>query len=183
MAQDAIHLLFDVEGGESLSGATGKEIVDQLSSIVTQINSGSSKIPKIQLEVGIKDGALDAIKKELDAISKGTDVGKMTTAFSSMESTFNKISDNTGILKKELTGLKSAIESITKSLPQSGSALAKMGESGSQGIESLVERLQNVKEIIEQISAKDFSVTNVFSMNSKGNKANEIKDLLSREGF
>lgn len=72
MAEEVIGLLFGVEGGGSIDGASGKQIVKDLTDIVKAINSGNSDVPKIKFHFDTTEAtqAVDDLKKKLKDIEK-----------------------------------------------------------------------------------------------------------------
>ena len=76
MAEEAIGLLFGVEGGGSIDGRSGKLIVEDLTKIVKQINSGKSTVPKITLQFNVSEAkkAISEIKKQLDELKKASKI-------------------------------------------------------------------------------------------------------------
>lgn len=98
-----ISLLFDVEGGGSISSGSGKLINDQLSSIVRQINS-------TPFEVTFKadEKSIAAIKSQLQDIFKTTgSVGNAPVAIPTL-------SLDTSNIKKELSEIKQEFDSLTR---------------------------------------------------------------------
>lgn len=71
MAEEVIGLLFGVEGGENIDGASGKRIVQELTKLVKAINSKESQIPKIELhfDTAKADDELKSLKKQLQEIA------------------------------------------------------------------------------------------------------------------
>lgn len=71
MAEEVIGLLFGVEGGGAIDGASGKQIVDDLTSIVNTINKGNT-VPKIKFHFDTTEAskAVDDLKKKLKDIEK-----------------------------------------------------------------------------------------------------------------
>lgn len=65
----AIGLLFEVAGGGSISGETGKKINDQLRSIVKAINDADTLKLQFQLDDSKFNADLERIKKELQSLS------------------------------------------------------------------------------------------------------------------
>lgn len=72
MAEEVIGLLFGVEGGGSIDGASGKQIVNDLTSIVKTINDGKSSVPKIKFHFDTTEAtqAVNDLKKKLKDIEK-----------------------------------------------------------------------------------------------------------------
>lgn len=72
MAEEVIGLLFGVEGGGSIDGASGKQIVNDLTSIVKAINDGKSSVPKIKFHFDTTEAtqAVNDLKKKLKDIEK-----------------------------------------------------------------------------------------------------------------
>lgn len=99
MAQDAIHLLFDVEGGDDLSSGSGAEILRQLTSIVDQINH-ERRLPKIQLEFDAGD-AVEELRKQLDGLSgDASGVRSLGETFKSMDVWLGDIAADTMVLRE-----------------------------------------------------------------------------------
>jgi TP901 family phage tail tape measure protein len=99
MAQDAIHLLFDVEGGDDLSSGSGAEILRQLTSIVDQINH-ERRLPKIQLEFDAGN-AVEELRKQLDGLSgDASGVRSLGETFKSMDVWLGDIAADTMVLRE-----------------------------------------------------------------------------------
>ena len=71
MAEEVIGLLFGVEG-VGVNGASGQEIVNGLTQIVNEINSGKSTVPKIEFQFDLTEvsDAVDDLKKQLKEVQK-----------------------------------------------------------------------------------------------------------------
>ena len=71
MAEEVIGLLFGVEG-VGVNGASGQEIVNGLTQIVNEINSGKSTVPKIKFHFDTTEAtnAVDDLKAKLKDIEK-----------------------------------------------------------------------------------------------------------------
>lgn len=71
MAEEVIGLLFGVDGGGSIDGRSGQQIVKDLTKIVNQINSGKSTVPKVQLKFDTSHAkkALQELKTQLQEIA------------------------------------------------------------------------------------------------------------------
>ena len=70
MAEEVIGLLFGVDGGGSIDGRSGQQIVKDLTKIVNQINSGKSTVPKVQLKFDTSHAkkAISELKTQLQEI-------------------------------------------------------------------------------------------------------------------
>ena len=71
MAEEVIGLLFGVDGGGSIDGRSGQQIVSDLTKIVNQINSGKSTVPKVQLKFDTSHAktALQELRSQLQEIA------------------------------------------------------------------------------------------------------------------
>ena len=71
MAEEVIGLLFGVDGGGSIDGRSGQQIVKDLTKIVNQINSGKSTVPKVQLKFDTSHAkkAISELKTQLQEIA------------------------------------------------------------------------------------------------------------------
>lgn len=74
-----ISLLFDVEGGGALNGASGKEIKAQLDSIVSQINATPLKI-KFQADETSLNHIKDTVRKITDSLGTTQPRGRTNTS-------------------------------------------------------------------------------------------------------
>lgn len=72
MAKEAIHLLFDVEGGDGIDAGSGKLIVTQLTEIIKKINDGKNVIPKVKIDFDMTEteNKLKDIKKQIKDVAK-----------------------------------------------------------------------------------------------------------------
>lgn len=73
MAKDMLKVLFGVEGGSAIDTGSGKQIVDDLTKIVNNINS-QNKIPKIKFDFDFSavDAKLADVKKTLESINSAS---------------------------------------------------------------------------------------------------------------
>lgn len=76
MAKEMLKVLFGVEGGSALDTGSGKQIVDDLTQIVNNINN-QNKIPKIKFDFDFSavDSKLDNIKKKIGELGNGSGSG------------------------------------------------------------------------------------------------------------
>lgn len=79
MAEEVIGLLFGVDGGGSIDGRSGQQIVSDLTKIVNKINSGKSTVPKVQLKFDTSNvkTALQELKAQLREIA---DMGSISVS-------------------------------------------------------------------------------------------------------
>lgn len=72
MAEEVIGLLFGVKGGGDIDGASGKQIVSDLTDIVNAINADKSRIPAIKFNFDTTEAskAVDDLKNKLKDIEK-----------------------------------------------------------------------------------------------------------------
>lgn len=177
-----ISLLFGVEGGGSISSGSGKLIASQLSSIVNQINSNP-------LEIKFKADAesLSALSKQLSDISKSVkEAGVIDLGVTGMGETaksIDKLGASLDSISTDLKAVREVIASIGASLPQSGSAMEKMLRSGSVGVEDLVSKLTELRDIINQINSKDFNITNTFSYTKQAQTGADELELYREKAY
>lgn len=154
---DIIGLLFGVDGGGKLNGASGKIIAGQLTELVNEINSERNR-PKIKFGFDTGD-AVKALKAELDEVFGSADgFNHITKVFGSINTLMAKIAKNTG-------GLKSAMKSIVDALPKDGSS----------GIDDILNQLNEMRRLVDEISKKDVNITNVFNKGGVKNSAEELR--------
>ena len=172
-----ISLLFDVAGGGSISGESGREINNQLSAIVSAINA---KPFEIKFKADTK--SISEMAAQIQKISKtleGTNsIHIDASGISGLTSTVQKVADTlSGSMSKSLNNVDKSLDSVSAdlklvrdlidtighSLPQSGSAMEKMLQSGSAGVDNLVDSLRELRDILSQINGKEFNVSNVFN--------------------
>lgn len=93
MAEEVIGLLFGVDGGGSIDGRSGQQIVKDLTKIVNQINSGKSTVPKVQLKFDTSHAkkAISELKSQLQEIANmgNISVSGMSTHSGNKGSTAN----------------------------------------------------------------------------------------------
>ena len=72
MAEEVIGLLFGVKGGGDIDGASGKQIVSDLTDIVNAINADKSRVPAIKFNFDTTEAskAVDDLKNKLKDIEK-----------------------------------------------------------------------------------------------------------------
>ena len=166
MAKDAIHLLFDVEGGEKLTEGSGAEILRQLSSIVDQINRGNH-LPKIKIQFDA-DKAVEELRKQLEDLSShGT--GGM---FDGIGAQLDRIAGNTEPLKnlenyvislmRAIGATTSKLNEIFESMPDGMDDSISGIQKVTDGVRSLVDQIQELSTIVEDIKLKPSSVINNF---------------------
>lgn len=97
MAEEVIGLLFGVDGGGSIDGRSGQQIVKDLTKIVNQINSGKSTVPKVQLKFDTSHAkkAISELKTQLQEIANmgNISVSGMSTRSGNKGSTANTQQD------------------------------------------------------------------------------------------
>ena len=97
MAEEVIGLLFGVDGGGSIDGRSGQQIVKDLTKIVNQINSGKSTVPKVQLKFDTSHAkkAISELKIQLQEIANmgNISVSGMSTRSGNKGSTANTQQD------------------------------------------------------------------------------------------
>ena len=97
MAEEVIGLLFGVDGGGSIDGRSGQQIVKDLTKIVNQINSGKSTVPKVQLKFDTSHAkkAISELKTQLQEIANmgNISVSGMSTRSGNKGSTANAQQD------------------------------------------------------------------------------------------
>lgn len=186
-----ISLLFDVAGGGSLSGESGKIISDQLNAIVNEINNNPLKI-KFQAD----PESLASLKSQLENIASTFEKARAIELPSvDISAISQSVRDISSILHGDLAGtlsginaqlynvtsgifsIREAILSIISALPQSGSAFEKMSKEGSVGIDELLNKLTTLQELVDEINSKNFTVTNVFEYKRSNNASTEEIEL------
>lgn len=183
-----ISLLFEVAGGGSISGESGKRIKGQLEEIVRNIGP-------IGVKFEVDETSVTDIRKKLTDLSKlaesvgtiklnSTDVANMTKSISDLTSAlssgsftevFRSMDSWLGNIAVDLLQLKDAVIDITKSLPQSGSAIERMAQEGSVGIDNLIVKLEELYDIVRNINSKEFTVTNTFDYKDANSAGAELK--------
>ena len=180
--QNAIDLLFQVEGQGSLTGKTGNLIVTQLKDIVKQINDGASSVPKIELDVGLKAGVADAIKKELDAINKHSALGKASSVLSSVDDKLTHIMTGLANMAVQLKRAAGSLDDIWGAMPDgSGDALKSIGNV-TESVKKLVDEIGELSGIVSEISKKPTSViTNIVGGTTQDAKELELIQAKAHE--
>lgn len=185
-----ISLLFGVAGGGTLAGASGKLIQEQLTSILNEINKNPLGVSFQVDEKSMKSlqEAVSEVTKSLEAVSKislntadlktsSNMMGRITEAVNGVN---RALGDTNGMLSgisEDMKPILIALREIAAALPKSGSALARMADSGSAGIDNLAEQLERVLGLITQINQKDFNIQNVFEYKKSGKTSTEELEL------
>lgn len=120
MAEEVIGLLFGVEGGGSIDGKSGKQIVKDLTKIVKQINGGKSTVPKVKLKFDVSEAkkAVADLKKELKNLEK---MGKIKVTHTKSKSGSGK----GGTRSDEVKAAAANYRKLTASVKEYHSALAE----------------------------------------------------------
>lgn len=170
-----ISLLFDVAGGTSIDKGSGKLIKEQLAGIIRNINESPLQI-KVQAdetslqafgariqEITSSIGSVKAIDlNSAELVSGMRSVAQIATAIGGATETWQRMDVTLDSISEDLTALQNLLTDITKALPRTGSALERMAAADSSGLDDLIRKLEELRELIVQINDKNFSVTNVF---------------------
>lgn len=148
-----IHLLFDVEGGDKLSGASGHEIEKQLTAIVNEINKTPFKIKFEADETSLK-AIKDAFADLHESIGKNGVIKFDTPNLSDISKTLSGISENfkhvlTGIGNQNLQ-LKKIFEAIPAGSDDSVRSLQKVAGM----IAELTDTITNLGAAVDEINQK-----------------------------
>lgn len=173
MAEEVIGLLFGVDGGGSIDGRSGQQIVKDLTKIVNQINSGKSTVPKVQLKFDISHAkkAISELKSQLQEIANmgNISVSGMSTHSGNKGSTAN--------VKQDAANYRN----LTATVKQYYAALAEVEKiqmkttsvSSSGGVWSTTDaqydaRIQKINQLKTQFDSLGVSVNaaGVVEMNS-----------------
>lgn len=170
-----ISLLFDVAGGTSIDKGSGKLIKEQLAAIIDNINASPLQI-KVQADetslqafgariqkITDSIGSVKAINLDsAELVSGMRSVAQIAAAIGDVTATWQNMDTILGSIYKDLAVLQSLLTDITRALPRTGSALERMATADSSGLDDLIRKLEELRELIVQINDKNFSVTNVF---------------------
>lgn len=177
-----ISLLFDVAGGGSISGESGSLISSQLTSIINTIN----RTP-LGIKVKVDDASLAAFRAQIQSVTKSvgsvgtlsfksSDIANMTQSVSRMvdgmgsfSDTFRSMDSWLGNISADLLAIRDSLDAIIHTLPHGEDALASMAQSGSAGMNDMVQKLSELKALLESINNKNFNISNVFEF-KKGSK-------------
>lgn len=185
-----ISLLFDVAGGTSIDKGSGKLIKEQLAGIIDNINASPLQI-KVQAdetslqafgariqEITSSIGSVKAINLDsAELVSGMRSVAQIATTIGDATETWRNMDTTLGSISEDLAVLQNLLTDITRALPRAGSALERMATADSSGLDDLIRKLEELRELIVQINDKNFSVTNVFEYKKGSNGGTEELEL------
>lgn len=166
MAQDAIHLLFDVEGGDDLSSGSGAEILRQLTSIVDQINH-ERRLPKIQLEFDAGN-AVEELRKQLDGLSgDASGVRSLGETFKSMDVWLGDIAADTMVLREGFEKLNAELLEFING--------AKTGAGDLSILTNISTSLEKISSNTQSLEGVDNALTHLLI--AAGKSAKTLNDI------
>ena len=186
MAEEVIGLLFGVEGGNNINGASGKLIVNDLTAIINTINSGKSEVPKVKLHFDTTEAskAVKSLKKKLKDIEKIASIRVTYYDGDKRKKSVGAEKDDTDTVeeqKRKYKELSAAIKQWTKD----ASAAAKLsaeysGVSRSEADGSLAGSVDGYEEKIDSINR---TVSAISKLKFAFATASDVKaGLAEREG-
>ena len=163
MAEEVIGLLFGVDGGGSIDGRSGQQIVKDLTKIVNQINSGKSTVPKVQLKFDTSHAkkAISELKSQLQEIANmgNISVSGMSTHSGNKGSTANVKQDaeNYRNLTATVKQYYAALAEVEK-IQMKSTAVSSSGGAWSTTDAQYDARIQKVNQLKAQFDRLGVSV-------------------------
>ena len=109
MANENLSIIFEVDGGESLDGKSGKVIAKQLKNIARNISSSGDQRPKIVFDVDIEK-TNKKIESQLKRIAKNISLGNVKFDFDDNKSISKKVKDDLKKAKDEIRSFANTAE-------------------------------------------------------------------------
>lgn len=111
---------------------------------------------------------------------------ELLTAMSGLEDATKNVADKNvdGLadslqkILKVLQEIKAAFEPLNKALTTEGTAFSKMAKEGSASLDTLVNKLQELSNMVDTLNKKEFNVTNLITQ--KGNVSESVSILKSQ---
>lgn len=160
-----ISLLFEVAGGGSLSGESGKRINDQLTAIINEINRDPFKIKILADEKSLND-----LVKRVEEIKKSIGDGGLikidSAELSGITKTLNQISDSLirimGAIGKNSVSIgkfEGQLQDIFEAIPAESNVSAKAIDKITDSFSDLIDKIGDLGATVEQINNKRFGTT------------------------
>ena len=168
MAEEVIGLLFGVEGGGSIDGKSGKQIVKDLTKIVNQINGGKSTVPKVKLKFDVSEAkkAVAGLKKELKNLEK---MGKIKVTHTQSKSGSGKGSTQSDDVKAAAANYRKLTASVkeyhsalaeAERIKMKSSAVSESGGTWATTDDQYKQRIDHLNTLKEQYDALNVAIGN-----------------------
>lgn len=160
-----ISLLFDVAGGGSLSGESGKRIQEQLTAIVDKINSDPLKIKIVADDKSIEDlrKKIDELKKAVgsDGIIKieSSDLNGMAKTLNQISTALQHMMIAVGKNGAQLGKFSDQLQNIFEAIPENSNLTTKQINSITDSFAELVDKVEELNTTVDQINGKNFGAT------------------------
>ena len=168
MAEEVIGLLFGVEGGGSIDGKSGKQIVKDLTKIVNQINGGKSTVPKVKLKFDVSEAkkAVADLKKELKNLEK---MGKIKVTHTQSKSGSGKGGTQSDDVKAAAANYRKLTASVkeyhsalaeAERIKMKSSAVSESGGTWATTDDQYKQRIDHLNTLKEQYEALNVTIGN-----------------------
>lgn len=168
MAEEVIGLLFGVEGGGSIDGKSGKQIVKDLTKIVNQINGGKSTVPKVRLKFDVSEAkkAVADLKKELKNLEK---MGKIKVTHTQSKSGSGKGGTQSDDVKAAAANYRKLTASVkeyhsalaeAERIKMKSSAVSESGGTWATTDDQYKQRIDHLNTLKEQYEALNVTIGN-----------------------
>ena len=168
MAEEVIGLLFGVEGGGSIDGKSGKQIVKDLTKIVNQINGGKSTVPKVRLKFDVSEAkkAVADLKKELKNLEK---MGKIKVTHTQSKGGAGKGGTQSDDLKAAAANYRKLTASVkeyhsalaeAERIKMKSSAVSESGGTWATTDDQYKQRIDHLNTLKEQYDALNVAIGN-----------------------
>ena len=160
-----ISLLFDVAGGGSLSGESGKRIQEQLTAIVDKINSDPLKIKIVADDKSIEDlrKKIDELKKAVgsDGIIKieSSDLNGMAKTLNQISSALQHMMIAVGKNGAQLGKFSEQLQNIFEAIPENSNLTTKQINKITDSFSELVDKVEELNVTVGQLNDKKFGAT------------------------
>lgn len=166
-----ISLLFDVAGGGSLDGASGKMIYEQLNGIVSDINGNPFKIRFMMDESSIssireqiasitKDIGLsgDGVAGQINFNGLAADIKTIAANVTSLNQAATATGNALAAISRDIQIVSGAVSGLTPALGDASLAFERMIQSSTSGIDSILVKLNSLHALLDSLNEKEINV-------------------------
>ncbi len=162
-----LSIVFDVAGGSSVSGESGRIIVEQLEGLAKNISANP-----IGIKFQIAPNSLKEIKAQRDDITKKSGKGEGSGSVIHINS--DEILHGLRDIKSAVDDVNKALKPFTDALKNEGSAFGNMAKSGAASLDTVLAKLTELRALVDDISKKDLNLN--FTVGNGGSALKQFQD-------
>lgn len=162
-----LSIVFDVAGGSSVSGESGRIIVEQLEGLAKNISANP-----IGIKFQIAPDSLKEIKAQIDDITKKAGKGEGSGSVIHINS--DEILHGLRDIKSAVDDVNKALKPFTDALKNEGSAFGHIAKSGAASLDTVLAKLTELRALVDDISKKDLNLN--FTVGNGGSALKQFQD-------